>query len=158
MTESMIKLRRRFDYKNRSRPNAIAIVDPSSGSVLFPGKEKVEAAADNVEETKEASENDQMQRSSQHGHSDRTFDRKFSIRIQSFSRLGNSSIFEFQRITCSQVMDFIHLMSSTRPVTCLIKGINRLLTTICHSTMPVITLRSLMKNKQILITQASLAI
>lgn len=40
-TEGMIRLRRRYDFASRSRPNAIAIVDPATNEVLYPGSLKI---------------------------------------------------------------------------------------------------------------------
>lgn len=38
----MILLRRRFNYASRPRPNALAIVDPATNKVLYPGIAKIE--------------------------------------------------------------------------------------------------------------------
>lgn len=41
-TMGMILLRRRFNYVSRPRPNALAIVDPATNQVLYPGIAKIE--------------------------------------------------------------------------------------------------------------------
>ena len=56
ITESMIRLNRRWNYVTRSRPNAIAIVHPETRTVLFPGKEKNE-----VEEKLKEAEGEKQQ-------------------------------------------------------------------------------------------------
>lgn len=38
----MIRLRRRFNYASRPRPNALAIVHPETNEVLYPGIKKIE--------------------------------------------------------------------------------------------------------------------
>lgn len=50
VTESMIRLNRRFNYATRPRPNAIAIVNPETKEVLFPGQLKA-AQAEKIPET-----------------------------------------------------------------------------------------------------------
>lgn len=42
----MILLRRRFNYASRPRPNALAIVDPATNQVLYPGIAKIEKSAE----------------------------------------------------------------------------------------------------------------
>lgn len=41
VTANQIKFRRRFYFEQRERPNALAIVNPETKDVLFPGKAKI---------------------------------------------------------------------------------------------------------------------
>lgn len=42
VTENMIRLRRRFDFTNRPRPKALAIIHPETREVLHPGIDKMD--------------------------------------------------------------------------------------------------------------------
>lgn len=92
----MIKLKRRFDYRTRLRPNAIAIVDPSTRSVLYPGKKPEETtsdAADKPQDTgaqkvEEESENGQMQQFNQPNIQQRYSFRKLNIKVETYASQG----------------------------------------------------------------------
>lgn len=53
VTESIIRLNRRWNYASRSRPNALAIIHPETRSVLYSGKVKIEVEEKPEEEQAE---------------------------------------------------------------------------------------------------------